>query len=153
MRIKTPVALLTIGALAFGTIALAQSAEDAIKLRKSHMTLVAANLGVLGGMARGDLEYDAVAAQAAADNLAAVAGLDQSRYWPEGSAQGEVEGTRALAAIWEDPEGYAAANEALAVAAVAMAEVAGAGLEPMQAAMGPLGATCGGCHEDYRGER
>ncbi len=145
-----PLVLLTVGALGLGTIALAQTATDAIKFRQAHMTLLSANLGVLGGMARGTIDYDAATAQTFADSLAAVAGLDQSLYWPEGTAQGEMEGTKALPAIWEDPEDFAEDRAALVDATRALVEVAGTGLDPLKEAMGPIGAACGACHETFR---
>ena len=52
--------------------------EGAIKARKSVMQLYAHSLGILGAMAKGEAEYDAAQAAAAANNLKAVANLDQS---------------------------------------------------------------------------
>jgi cytochrome c556 len=46
--------------------------QRAIEARQSKMTLYAFNLGLLGGMAKGDIEYDAQAAGLAAKNLAAL---------------------------------------------------------------------------------
>ena len=125
--------------------------DAAIKARQAHMTLYAANLGVLGGMAQGRMDYDAEAAQAAADNLVALSGLDQRGYWLEGTAVGEamVE-TRALPAIWENMDDFDAHTTEVHEAAMAMAEVAGTGIEAVQGGMGALGASCGGCHEDFR---
>ena len=72
-------------ALVAGT-AVAQDANPAIAARKAHMDLYAFNLGLVGGMARGNIEYDADAASAAAANIAALSKIDQSRYWPEGTS-------------------------------------------------------------------
>ena len=120
-------------------------AAAAVKARQAHMTLYAANLGVLGGMAQGRMEYDAAMAQAAADNLAVLSQMDQGLYWMPGTSVDDVEGSRALPAIWEDGSDIQAHGMALAEAAVASD-----GLEAVQGAMGPIGAACGGCHEDYR---
>ena len=52
------------GLLVAGT-AIAQQNDPmaaAVKARQAHMQLYAANLGVLGGMARGNMDYDAEAA-------------------------------------------------------------------------------------------
>lgn len=76
--------------------------NPAVKARQSHMQLYAHNLGILGGMARGNIEYDAGAAQAAANNLAALSTLDQRSYWVPGTSNAELgEATRALPALWE----------------------------------------------------
>lgn len=131
--------------------ALAQSAvEGAIKARKAHMQLQAFNLGPLGAMAKGEMPYDAAVASAAAGNLAALVGMNMGRYWPEGSAQGQAEGTRALPAIWENGEDVMAKAAALNEAVTALNAAAGTDLASLQGAMGAVGEACGGCHEDYR---
>lgn len=135
-----------------GTIAVAQSTPEAaaVNARQSHMQLYAFNLGALGGMAQGAIPYDAAVAAAAAGNLVALSALDQSRYWPAGTASGEIEGARALPALWENMDDAIAKGMALNAAAVAMAEVAGTDLAALQGAMGALGGACGACHEAYR---
>lgn len=122
----------------------------AVKARQSHMQLYQFNLALLGGMAQGNIDYDAAAAAAAADNLVALSALDQSRYWPMGSAAGEVEGTRALPALWAEGSDAAAKGQALNAAAVALSMVAGNDLASLQGAMGALGGACGACHQSYR---
>ena len=124
--------------------------NPAVKARQSHMTLYAFNIGTLGGMAQGQIEYDAETARAAAENLAAVAGLNQDAYWVAGTSNADIEGTKALPAIWETPEDYAAKEAGLAEATAALAAVAGDGLESLQGAIGPVGQACGACHRAYR---
>lgn len=139
-------------AIGVGSVAIAAShanVEGAVKARKAHMQLNGFNaFGVLNGMAKGDMEFDAGAAQAAADRLAAMSQADWTGYFPEGSSSADAE-TRALPAIWEDPEGFQAAKQALADAAAAMAEAAGT-QEGVQANMAAVGGACGGCHEKFR---
>ncbi len=142
-------AALAIGVMATGA-ALAQSVDGAVKARKAHMQLYAFNLGPLGAMAKGEMDYDAAMAATLAGNIAALTALDQSRYWPPGSAQGEVEGSRALPAIWEKTDDVMAKAMALNEAAVALQAAAGTDLAALQGAMGPLGQACGACHEAYR---
>ena len=124
-------------------------AAAAVKARQAHMQLYAANIGVLGGMAQGRMDYDAEAAQAAADNLAALASMSQRFYWMPGTHAGAVEGSRALEAIWTDG-GIGAEGEAFVQAVAGMQEAAGGGLDALRGAIGPLGASCGSCHESYR---
>ena len=139
------------GVLAAGLVS-AQSEDfsGAIKARQAHMTLYGANLGVLGAMAQGNVPYVAEVASVAADNLLALSAMDQRLYWRDGSAAGAVEGTRAMQAIWDDPEGFAAAQAEMLTAATAMAAVAGDGLEGVQGAMRAVGGACGACHQNYR---
>jgi cytochrome c556 len=126
--------------------------EAAVAARESHMRLYAFHLGPLGGMAQEAIPYDAEMAQRAADALVALASFDQDLYWIPGTAQGEVEGSEALPAIWENYEDFEAHRVALEEAAVAMQAAAGTDLAGLQGAMGGLGGACGACHESYRAE-
>lgn len=145
----TAAAILVSGA-AFAESHVDPAIAGAIKARQSQMTLYAFNLGVLGGMAQDKIPYDAGAASAAAANLVALLSLDQSRYWPEGSDNASVDGTRALPAIWQDEAGVGEKAGALKEAVAAMDAAAGMDLDSLKAAMGPLGGACGGCHKAYR---
>lgn len=148
-RIRFALALGLAGALAGGAVA--QSAvEGAIKARKAQMTLFAFNLGPLGAMAKGEAPYDAAAASAAAGNLAKLASMNLAAYFPEGSARGQVEGTRALPAIWENGADVMAKVAALNEATAALSAAAGTDLASLQAALGPVGQACGACHQAYR---
>ena len=138
----------------FGTAALAAShggeLPPGVKARKAHMQLYAHNIGILGGMARGNAEYNAEAASAAAANLAALSKLNQMTYWVPGTDSDSLEGSRALPAIWENLPDVVEKAAALTAAADAMAATAGNGLEAVQAGMGALGGACGACHKVYQ---
>lgn len=135
---------------ATGQDAAEKALADATKARQSQMQLYAFNLGVLGGMARGDVEYDAEKAGAAAANLAAVTRLDQSLIWPEGSDDMGVETSRALPALWDNLPDVMSKGATLAEAATAMESAATQDLASLQAAMGALGGACSACHQAYR---
>lgn len=125
--------------------------NPAVKARKSHMQLYAHNLGILGAMAKGEVEYDASAASAAAGNLAALSTLDQRTYWAPGTSTAELgEETRALPAIWEEGSKAAEIGGQLAEAAAALAAVAGDGQAALGPAMGGVGGACGACHKAYQ---
>jgi len=125
--------------------------QSHLKARQGFMSIVSFNIATLGGMARGNIAYDAEAAQTAADNIAAIAGVDTSPFWPEGSDNGALgDRTRALPVIWENPEGFGEAWTGFRTAATGMAEVAGGGLAALRGGIGPLGNSCGNCHEDFR---
>ncbi|RYG92099.1 cytochrome c [Loktanella sp. IMCC34160] len=146
---------LTAATLALTSTATAESHVDpaiagAIKARQAHMQLYAHNIGVLGGMAQGRIDYDADLASAAASNLAALSQLNQMTYWPAGSDNASVDGTKALPAIWDDLPGVMARGAALVEASAAMEAAAGGGLESLQGAMQALGGACGACHQNYR---
>lgn len=139
---------LTSSALADGHL------EGAIKARKAVMTLYGANLGPLGSMAKGEMEYDAEAAQAFANNLVAVASIDQRAMWPQGTDNAAMPGkTRALPEIWSDYQKVGEISKALADASAGLADVAGSGLDALRGGLGPVGKSCGDCHESFRAER
>ena len=131
---------------------LTQDQQRAMDARQAQMGLYGFNLGPLGAMVQDKMPYDAAVAAAAAANLAALATLDQSRYWVEGT-DSSVEGSRAKAEIWTDQEGVMAQVVGLRTASAALAAVAGDGLDAMKAAFGPVGQSCGSCHEAYRAPR
>ncbi|WP_172295277.1 cytochrome c [Pseudoruegeria sp. HB172150] len=151
MRIAS-ITLLGAAIAVAGSVVLAAShvnVEGAIKARKAHMQLNAYNLGILGNMAKGDVDFDADAAQRAADNLAALAAMDTTAYWPPGSSNADVEDTRALPAMWDNIPDVLEKVAALQAATEAMAGAAGT-LEGVQANMGGIGGACGACHQSYR---
>ena len=154
MQLKKGVILGIASALAIGTVALADGhgGNPAVKARKAHMQLYAHNLGILGGMAKGDAEFSAELAQAAADNLAVLVMMNQMSYWQPGTSNAELgEETRALPAGWESAnfDDIMAKSTAMAEAAAAMKAAAGS-LEGVQGAISAVGKACGDCHKAYR---
>lgn len=135
--------------------AYAQDGDDlpiAVQAREGHMKTFALHLGALGGMAKGEIEYDAELASAHASELASLAGLAQTGYWPEGTSSAELMGSRALPAIWEDRADFDSKREALHQAAMQLESVAGDGAEAIGGALGGVGQACGACHKVYRAE-
>lgn len=144
-------ATLALGTLATG--ALAQDRNPAVDARQGHMQIMSLNLGILGNMARGNTDYDADVAQAAADNLVAMGTVSQRFYWPEGTDSESYEGSRALPALWEDQALVFEISGRYSPAAEALAAAAGQGLDQMRGAVGAVGAVCGDCHEAFQQER
>jgi cytochrome c556 len=142
----------TIAAIALAGSVMAQDAPFGmqIKARQGIMAYRALNIGVLGGMAKGEAEYDAAAAQKAADNLVATAMIDQSMLWPEGSDNSANPASTADAKGWTAEADVGGKEEAFVTAAMAMQAAAGGGLDGLKAAMGDLGGSCGGCHKVSR---
>lgn len=147
-----------IAGLALATLSLGFAAEAQddgpfgmeIKARQGLMAYRAINVGALAAMAKGEVEYDATKAKAAADALLASASLDQSMLWPVGSDNAGNPKSTAAAAIWA--EGSKIGDEAAAflTAAEAMAGAAGTDLASLQGAMPGLGGACASCHKAYR---
>lgn len=142
-----------LAAIGFGATAIAQSdVPPAVEARQGQFQIMALNLSVLGNMARGNTDYDAAQAQAAANNLVAISSLDQSFHWPAGTDNESISGTRALPAIWENLPDVVSKWGDFGTASVALAAVAGDGLDAVRGAIGPVGASCGACHDVYRAD-
>jgi cytochrome c556 len=124
-----------------------------IKARKAEMTLRAFNLGQLGAMAQGKMEYNADVAKAAAHNLKVLTTLNGMSMWPKGSDNAALgASTNALPALWENFPKVMESLKALSAAADKMADAAGKDLASLQGAMGEVGKACGSCHEQFRAE-
>jgi cytochrome c556 len=144
-------AALTVAGFATALPALAQFAkpEDAIKYRRSAMTVLSAHFGRVGAMASGRAPFDA---KAAADNAAIVEYMSKLPFagFIDGTDKGE---TRAKPDIWTQREKFNAA-------AVKMQEevgklnvaAKGGNLEQIKAAFGAAGQACKACHDAYRKE-
>ena len=138
-------------AASFSTAAVAQDLDGAVKARRGYYQVVRHNAGVLFGMAKGDIAYDAELATRAASSLQALAAVDGALLFPEGSDKDSLPGqTRALAVIWQDVEGITQKSIAFAGAVDSVAAAAGGGLDALQANVGQLGQSCKGCHDSYR---
>ncbi len=118
--------------------------------RQSLMRLYAFNIGTLVGMAKGQVEYDADTASAAAANLASLAALNQQGMWPPGSDSFDNEGTRALPEIWDKYPDITKKGAALVAATASFAKTAGTGLDGLRAGLGGVGDACSACHKAYR---
>jgi cytochrome c556 len=155
MNRKVMIALATGAALMAGaTAAISGEAEErAVKARQALMQVYAFNLGQLGAMVKGEMEYNADLAKASADNLVKATTMNGMAMWPKGSSmddEGMAGKTWAKADIWADGSDVGEKAKALREAAAQMAEVAGNGLDAVKGAMGGVGGGCKGCHEKFR---
>lgn len=146
-RTISTIALLSI--FAAGS-ALAQDFGMELKARQGQMRLLALNLGVLGSMAKGEREYDAELAQAAAHNFVTVTALNQVTTWPEGSDMDSLEASGAKPDVWANFEDFQKKWEDMAGPAAQLQAAAGQGAAEIGAALGPVGGTCKACHDKYR---
>jgi cytochrome c556 len=126
-----------------------QKPEDAIKYRRSAMTVMAAHFGVLGAMSNGRMPFDAQAAARSADVIALVSHLPFAGFVP-GTDKGE---TRAKPEIWTEQAKFNASRDKMTDAMGKLATAAKTGnLDTMKAAFGPAAQTCKACHDDFRKE-
>lgn len=150
---KKLIAMTAIAALAAFAV-MAQDGEDpfkdAVETRHGLMLQMAADLAVLGGIAKGTTPYDATIATKAAANVAAVASVLSMAQFPAGSEAGKAADSFALADIWAKQDDFLAKIVDLNNAADAMKTAAGKDAASIGAAMAQLGGACGSCHKAYR---
>lgn len=154
-KILTTASAAAILSTAFVAYAAGGPHDKAIKARQAMFQTYAFNLGILGAMAKGKMDYDAALAAESAANLDAAANFGQSAYWPAGSdnaSPGNAK-TRALPALWENMASVGEKSQVLRDATANMALEAGEGLDALRGAIGDVGASCKGCHDDFRAKK
>ncbi len=125
--------------------------NPAVEARHHQMQMVGYHTGVLGAVAKGEMDYDAAMVSAAAKNLVSLAMMERATLWIEGTEQGAAPDSRAKAEVWSDSDGFAQAFQALADAATVLVDAPDAAA--VGAGMGDLGGACKACHEKYRGPK
>lgn len=142
-------AVLAAAAAALPAAAQFAKPEDAIKYRRSAMTLMNAHVGRIFAMANGRVPFDAKAVADNADIAMAVSKWQFSGF-VEGSDKGE---TKAEPKIWTEMDKFKAAAEKSNddVAKLNVAAKSGS-LDAIKAAVGETGKSCKACHDAYRKE-
>lgn len=138
-----------LAASALPVLAYAQAKpEQQIEYRQSAMTVTARSVGVLAAMAKGDMPFNKEVAQRHATLIASLSDLPLTAgaYGP-GTDKGAP--TKADPKVWSEADKFKAAYEKFAMAARAL-PAAAADQKSLQAALGDLGKTCKGCHDDFR---
>ena len=117
--------------------------SEAMK-RESVMKEIGKNMGILGGMAKGEVAYDATAADAAKAAILLNSSIIHSAFEAPG---GEDPTSEAKPEIWTSWDDFVKDADAL-TAAVTAADVSSA--EAIGASLGSIGGTCKECHGEYR---
>ena len=126
---------------------MAISAEDPISVRKAMMKDQGAAMGTLAKMAKGELAFDALAAEMAIRVLHS-ASYGVGFYFPKGSETGME--TTSAPSIWEKPGEFEAAfvkYRAATTAALAKTPKSKDQLGPI---LGAVGENCSSCHKVFR---
>ncbi|SDR47652.1 cytochrome c [Pseudovibrio sp. Tun.PSC04-5.I4] len=125
--------------------------EDVVDARRAYYTLLGYDMGTLAAMAKGNVDYNADTAKAAAANMMTVANYNAAGLYVPGTSNADLPGkTRALPVIWEDMPGMQAKGKDFYQALVALNEAAGGGRPALGKAVMKLGGTCKACHSHYR---
>ena len=129
----------------------ASVSNKAVAARHAQMQMIAYHTGVLGAIAKGEMEYNSDMVDAAATNLRDLAKLNGATMWLPGTEQGTVDGSRAKAEMWTNFPDVIEKLTALTNAADAM--IGAADQAAVGAAMGAIGGSCKACHEKYGGPK
>jgi cytochrome c556 len=123
-----------------------QKPEDAIKYRQSAMFVMANHFGRIGAMVQGKVPFDAGAAAANAEIVAALSKLPFAGFI-EGTQAGN---TKAKPAVWTDRAKFDAGATKMQEAAAKLSVAAKSGnLDQIKAAFGPTAQSCKACHDDF----
>lgn len=151
MKTHTVIKTFTAGALIFGlgvTLAFA-GADDQIKARQAEMKANGKAMGVLVPMIKGEALYDAAAVKASLDEITALEKVsDEIKAWDASSKDGATVETYAKPEIWAEGSKFGEKYKAWVDARAAL--VATTDEASFKAAFPALGASCKGCHEEFR---
>lgn len=121
--------------------------EDAIKYRKSALTVMGAHFGRVAAMANGRMPFDAGAAASNAATAETMSKLPWAGFG-DGTDKGD---TKARPEIWTDNAKFIAASEKMQGEMTKLAVVAkGGNLDAIKSQVGATGAACKACHDDFR---
>lgn len=119
--------------------------QDAIQYRKDTLKEMQQNFKRVADMASGRVPYEAKTAEDSAQKAAELIKLPWAGFGPG------TEGGKAKPAIWKEQDRFRdlATRSEGEVAKVAVAAKTG-NLDAIKAAIGPAGASCKACHDNYR---
>ena len=122
--------------------------DDPVTTRQKLMQANGGAAGLASAMVKGEIPFNADAAEAALRTMNAVA-YSYGDYFPEGSDQGD---TRASPEIWANMEEFQQYLADFQADTDAARESEPQTAEALGAAMMEIGANCQQCHEEFREE-
>jgi cytochrome c556 len=134
---------LILGLVMVGGIAFAEAADPTVKARQMLMDANGAAMKTLGGMAKGEIAFDAAAAAAAKATLIA----DATDIPVKFKDQATDPASHAKPEIWTNWDDFVAKAGDLGKAAEALDTTS---LDTMNAGLGGIGGACGACHKVYK---
>jgi cytochrome c556 len=122
-----------------------QNAEKAIEYRQSVMTVIGTHFGRIGAVVKGAAPYNKDDVSKNAEIVAMMSILPWQAFGPG------TEGGKAKPEVWSDNAKFKAAAEKMQLAVVDLNKAAQSGdLESIKKSFGAVGATCKGCHDDFK---
>ena len=135
---------------AFSTAVIAQEmkADRAIKYRQGILQAIGWNMGVLGGMAKGEVPYDKDKSIRAATFVSELAQMPWDGFVP-GSDTGAP--TKAKPEIWKDKAKFDKLAKDMQAETLKLVAAAKTGdVAQLRTAVGATGKSCSNCHDDFR---
>lgn len=148
-------AFCAVGVLAGGVLAGAAHAadrkpEDALKYRKGVLTGIAWHFTPLAAMAKGDVAFDQKQLSERAAALVALSNM-LGEGFIEGTAQGQIDGSRTLPVAFTDKADFQKKLEGLQTATAALAAASGSMAQgDLGKHVAAIGGSCKACHDTYR---
>ena len=137
-------AIITVAIALSGSIIHAHSVENpVVRKRMDVMKEIKGAMGVLGGMAKGAIAFDAAAAGAAQNTLIEQSGMVATTF----EANETDPKSEALPAIWENWDTFVEMADDLTFAAEGLDATS---LDGVRGGLGNIGASCGACHKKFR---
>ena len=137
-------AIITVAIAMSGAAIHAHSVENpSVQKRMDVMKEIKGAMGVLGGMAKGAIAFDATAAGAAQNTLVEQSGMVAATF----EANETDPKSEALPAIWENWDTFVEMAEDLTFAAEGLDA---SSLDGVRSGLGNIGASCGACHKKFR---
>lgn len=140
-------------AAAFSLPAMAQDDSpevSAMEARQGYFKMLGANMGVLAGMAKGEIPYDEDRAAMHASNIETLSQYNLGFHFPQGTSSDDLEESEALPKIWSELDGVVAKHADLAEAAAGAGDAVRGGQDNVGPVVQALGGTCKACHDNYR---
>jgi cytochrome c556 len=155
-KLLSSITMLTLAStVALSSVAVAKEATSekqakaSVQFRKAILQLVRSNMGPLGGMAKGQIPYDA---EVMATNGLRIEQLSymMEDYFATDTRKFDLK-TDASDDIWKNSDDFNALALDMADAAKDLQQVAESGEESdFRKAIGAVGATCKACHDKYK---
>jgi cytochrome c556 len=135
-------------AVAIPAYAQFQKPEDAVRYRQSAFNVMGNHFGRIGAMVNGRVPFDAKAAEINAEIVQSMSRLPYAGF-TEGTDK--IGNTAALPEVWSQPDKFKAAAQKMQDAVGKLTVAAKSGNpDQLKTAFGETGATCKGCHDDFR---
>lgn len=146
---KTLFTSLIAAAVALPVVASAQfkKPDDAIEYRQAAFFLMGQHFGRLGAMAKGEIPFDAAQAKKDIAVFNAVQALPFDAF---GAGTETGHHTKARPDVWKDSAKFDAARQKFLDAAPQLNADAAQSQDSLKKAVGAVGSTCKGCHDDFR---